>query len=24
VVPELDDDVHDFEGLVLMREHLFA
>ena len=24
VVPELDDDVHDLEGLVRMREHLFA
>jgi anion-transporting ArsA/GET3 family ATPase len=24
VVPELDDDVHDVEGLVRMREHLFA
>jgi anion-transporting ArsA/GET3 family ATPase len=24
VVPELDDDVHDIEGLVRMREHLFA
>jgi anion-transporting ArsA/GET3 family ATPase len=23
VVPELDDDVHDLEGLALMREHLF-
>ena len=24
VIPELDDDVHDLEGLVRMREHLFA
>jgi hypothetical protein len=24
VVPELDGDVHDVEGLALMREHLFA
>src|SRR3954467_12346336 len=24
VIPELDDDVHDIEGLVRMREHLFA
>ena len=24
VVPELDDDVHDVDGLVLVREHLFA
>jgi anion-transporting ArsA/GET3 family ATPase len=24
VIPELDDDVHDVEGLVRMREHLFA
>ena len=24
IVPELDDDVHDVDGLVLVREHLFA
>jgi hypothetical protein len=24
IVPELEDDVHDVEGLALVREHLFA